>query len=80
MKNFFILIATILLFVGVANSQEKALLLSESFDGPNMPAGWSIKGVGLNNWKIKSTMEAGGEPNEISCNWNPQFTGISRLV
>lgn len=80
MKKIFTFIATILLFVGVANAQERSVILSESFDGTSMPNGWSVMGVGTGNWSIKSSNYAGGEPNELFLNWNPQFNGTTRFV
>ncbi|MDD4848888.1 MAG: hypothetical protein PHR53_09035, partial [Bacteroidales bacterium] len=61
-------------------AQSRADLLTESFDGTSMPAGWSIVGAGQSNWSISPTSEAGGSPNEAMLAWEPQFNGISRLV
>lgn len=45
-----------------------------------MPAGWTIDGLGQNNWHISATSNAGGEANEMWLYYNPQFNGTSRLV
>jgi hypothetical protein len=69
-----------LLFATATMAQNRAVLLQESFDGSTMPAGWSIAGLGQNNWNISATNNAGGEPNEMWLYYGPQFNGISRLV
>ena len=55
-------------------------LLSESFDGDDLPTGWSITGLGTSNWSIEESNNAGGEENELYLNWNPSFNGTSRVV
>lgn len=75
-----LLFAFALLFATATMAQNRAVLLQESFDGSTMPAGWSIAGLGQNNWNISATNNAGGEPNEMWLYYGPQFNGISRLV
>ena len=69
-----------LFFAMLLQGQNRALLLSESFDGSNMPSGWTIAGMGPNNWAISETRNAGGEKNELMLKHNPTFIGISRFV
>jgi hypothetical protein len=75
-----LLFAFALLFATATMAQNRAVLLQESFDGSTMPAGWSIAGLGQNNWNVSATNNAGGEPNEMWLYYGPQFNGISRLV
>ena len=79
MKKF-ILFVLPLFFAMVLQGQNRALLLSESFDGSNIPSGWTIAGMGPNNWTISETRNAGGEKNELMLKHNPTFIGISRFV
>ena len=69
-----------LLFAMATMAQNRATLLSESFDGNSIPAGWSVVGLGQNNWNISATTHAGGEANELWLYYGPQFNGISRFV
>lgn len=68
------------LFATSLMAQNRNTLLTETFDGPSLPSGWSVKGIGLANWSVSSTNNAGGSPNEMKLDWEPQFNGISRLV
>ena len=61
-------------------AQSRATLLLETFDSDEMPAGWTITGLGTGNWSIEKTNKAGGSPNELMMYWMPQFDGISRVV
>jgi len=79
MKKCFLLIFP-LLFAMVLQGQNRALLLSESFNGNNIPSGWTIAGMGQNSWSISQTRNAGGEKNELMLQHNPTFVGISRFV
>ena len=56
------------------------VLLSESFDGDDMPTGWEIMGSGTSNWSIEESNDAGGEENELFLYYSPSFTGTSRVV
>ncbi len=69
-----------LLFATAMMAQNRAVLLQESFDGATMPAGWTVAGLGQNNWNISGTNNAGGEANELWLYYGPQFNGISRFV
>ena len=79
MKKLFLLVLP-LFFSMVLHGQNRALLLSESFDGSSIPSGWSIAGMGQNNWSISETRNAGGEKNELMLQHNPTFIGTSRFV
>jgi len=61
-------------------NRELTTLLSESFDNSGLPAGWQVMGLGTTNWSVSSSSNAGGTANELRLNWNPQFTGVSRMV
>ena len=69
-----------MLFATAMMAQNRAVLLQESFDGTTMPAGWSVAGLGLGNWSVSPTNNAGGAANEMHLTWSPQFNGLSRLV
>ena len=60
MKRCFLLILP-LVFAMVLQGQNRALLLSESFDGSSIPSGWTVAGMGQNIWSISETGNAGGE-------------------
>ncbi|MBO7615943.1 MAG: T9SS type A sorting domain-containing protein [Bacteroidales bacterium] len=79
MKKCFLLVLP-LFFAMVLQGQNRALLLSESFNGSNIPSGWTIAGMGQNNWSISDTHNAGGEKNELMLQHNPTFIGTSRFV
>ena len=79
MKKLFLLVLP-LFFSMVLQGQNRALLLSESFDGSSIPSGWSIADMGQNNWSISETRNAGGEKNELMLQHNPTFIGTSRFV
>ena len=74
-----LLFAFALLFATAMVAQNRAVLLHESFDGTNLPAGWSID-AHQNNWSVSATNNAGGAPNEMHLSWSPQFNGMTRLV
>ncbi len=69
-----------MLFATAMMAQNRAVLLQESFDDTSMPAGWSVAGLGLSNWSVSPTNNAGGAANEMHLTWSPQFNGLSRLV
>ena len=79
MKKCFLLVLPLLFAMGL-QGQNRALLLSESFDGSNIPSGWTIAGMGQNNWSISETRNAGGEKSELMLQHNPTFIGTSRFV
>ncbi|MBO5848912.1 MAG: T9SS type A sorting domain-containing protein [Bacteroidales bacterium] len=61
-------------------AQNRATLINETFDGETLPSGWTINGLGSDNWSIASSNKAGGAANELLLYWNPQFNGVSRFV
>ena len=61
-------------------AQSRATLINETFDGETLPSGWTINGLGSDNWSIASSNKAGGAANELLLYWNPQFNGVSRFV
>jgi hypothetical protein len=69
-----------LLFAMATMAQNRAMLLTESFDGNSIPTGWSVVGLGQSNWNISATTHAGGEANELWLYYGPQFNGLSRFV
>ena len=79
MKKLFLFVLALLGFAAL-HAQDKALLLSESFNGSAIPSGWSVAGMGLNNWEISATNNAGGQKNELMLKHNPTFIGLSRFV
>ena len=60
-----LLFAFAMLFATAMMAQNRAVLLQESFDGTSMPAGWSVAGLGLGNWSVSPTNNAGGAANEM---------------
>ena len=79
MKNT-LLFAFALLFATATMAQNRATIFSETFDGNAIPSGWSVMGLGQNNWRISTTNNAGGEANELWLYYNPSFNGTSRFV
>jgi len=73
---------------GTANSNvallgAEGILLYEPFDGiavGQLPAGWSVMGVGSGNWGVQNTTSAGGTAPEMRLYWSPSFNGLSRLI
>ena len=61
-------------------AQNRASLINETFDGSTLPSGWTLTGLGINNWSVSASCKAGGLPNEMSLYWSPEFNGVSRLV
>ena len=75
-----LLFAFAILFAMAGVAQNRATILSESFDGNTLPEGWSVAGLGTTNWSISATQNAGGEANELKLYYDPQFNGTSRMV
>ena len=61
-------------------AQNRAGFVKETFNGSTLPSGWSITGLGINNWEVSASCKSGGLPNEMSLYWSPEFNGVSRLV
>ena len=79
MKKTLLFVFSLLLSVTMI-AQTKAQFIKESFNGTNMPTGWTIAGLGQTSWSISQTANAGGKANELHLTWKPQFNGISRVV
>lgn len=79
MKKLLLLTCAMIMALSI-NAQNRAVLLSESFDDTALPSGWSIAGLGTSNWSVVNSANAGGSPNEMLLYYNPSFNGISRLV
>ena len=75
-----LLLVFALLFATAAMAQNRATYLEESFNGASIPSGWTKVGVGISNWSVSTTSNAGGQANELHLNWDPQFNGIARFV
>ena len=75
-----LLFAFAILFATAMMAQNRAVIFEESFDGASIPEGWTVVGLGQNNWDISGTNNAGGQANELHLNWSPQFNGLSRFV
>ncbi len=80
MKKTLLLTLLTLLCMTATYAQNKALLLSETFDSSVMPEGWYIAGMGTENWSVSTSAKSGGVPNELCLNWEPEFYGTTRLV
>ncbi len=53
----------------------------EDFSGlESLPDGWSVMGLGNNNWKISNTDDASGIAPELHFDWSPSIDGTTRLV
>ena len=74
-----LLFAFALLFATATMAQNRMVMLQESFDGSELPAGWSIDSHNT-NWSVSATNNAGGAANEMHLTWSPQFNGMTRLI
>ena len=54
--------------------------VDESFNGSELPNGWSTSENGASNWMISATTYSGGDGNELKLSWDPKFEGVSRLI
>jgi len=63
-----------LVFIGA-----EGILISEDFSDGVPPAGWYTFGMGQSNWGFSTGNNAGGTGIEMVLNWEPSFTGISRI-
>ena len=59
-------------------AQNRATFVDESFNGSELPDGWTTSEVGTNNWKISLTTYSGGDGNELKLSWDPKFEGVTR--
>jgi hypothetical protein len=79
MKKLIILVISLIVCYS-GFSQTKATFLKESFDTPGFPTGWTRTGVGVSNWSVAGSNNAGGDPYELQLTWSPQFNGKARFV
>ena len=79
MKKTLLFFAAVLISVSVL-AQTRTTFINEHFDGTSIPEGWSAAELGLSNWRISETQNAGGNANELLLYWSPQFNGTSRMV
>ena len=75
-----LLLTIALLFSAMVFAQNRATFVDESFNGSELPSGWSTSEVGTNNWKISLTTYSGGDGNELKLSWDPKFEGVTRLI
>lgn len=57
MNKYVFSLAVLILFATAGWSQNRAVLLHESFDGNTIPAGWSVQGEGANNVALHQLCE-----------------------
>lgn len=75
-----LLFAIALLSFNMIYAQERAFIVNESFNGSSMPEGWYFTGEGSENFKINTTNNAGGDPNELYLKSSPFITSGIHLV
>lgn len=78
MKKLLLSVAIALLSMTMF-AQTRNVVLQQSFDGTTVE-GWTIAGLGTNNWHLVASSQAGGSPNELVLDWSPQFNGTTRFV
>ncbi len=75
------LLLTIALFFSAVAFSQSHVFLSESFDGENIPEGWTLSETGKDNWEISASNHAGGKPNELFLNnFPPLFNETTRVI
>lgn len=79
MKKLLLFVSVMLISTAMF-AQNRATYLQESFDGAQIPTGWSIAEMGQSNWSVSETNNAGNSANEMLLYYNPSFNGTSRLV
>ena len=78
-KNLFLAFALLLSVTIFA--QNSSFIINETFDSAEMPEGWYFTGEGANSFKISTTNNAGGDPNELYfMSSNPPITAGIHLV
>ena len=77
-KNLFLALA-LLLSVSVF-AQNNSFIINETFDSAEMPEGWYFMDEGADNFKINTTNNAGGDPNELYFKSSPIVTAGIHLV
>lgn len=79
MKKHLFFIVALLLSVTIF-AQERAFIVNESFNSSSMPSGWYCTGEGSDSFEIKTTSNAGGDPNELYFKSIPIVTSGIHLV
>ena len=79
MKKILLFVITLLSF-NMIYAQERAFIVNESFDGSSMPEEWYFTGEGSENFKINTSNNAGGDPNELYLKSSPFITSGIHLV
>lgn len=79
MKKVLLFVITLLSF-NMIYAQERAFIVNESFNGSSMPEGWYFTGEGSENFKINTSNNAGGDPNELYLKSSPFITSGIHLV
>ena len=69
-----------LLFSVSVFAQNSSFIINETFDSAEMPEGWYFTGKGADNFKINTTNNAGGDPNELYFMSSPIVTEGIHLV
>ena len=77
-KSLFLALA--LLLTTAIFSQDRTYIVNESFDSATLPYGWEVAGEGADNFDIKTTNNAGGDPNELHLKSSPFITNGIHLV
>ena len=77
-KNLLLALALLLSLTTFA--QNSSFIINETFDSSVMPEGWYFMGEGEDNFKINSTNNAGGDPNELFFMSSPIVTAGIHLV
>ena len=77
-KNLFLAFALLLSVTIFA--QNSSFIINETFDSAEMPEGWYFTGEGAKNFKISTTNNAGGDPNELYFMSSPIVTAGIHLV
>ncbi|MBR4155982.1 MAG: T9SS type A sorting domain-containing protein [Bacteroidales bacterium] len=79
MKKHLFFVVALLLSVTIF-AQERAFIVNESFNSSSMPSGWYCTGEGSDSFEIKTTSNAGGDPNELYFKSIPIVTSGIHLV
>ena len=79
MKKHLFFVIALLLSVTIF-AQERAFIVNESFNSSSMPNGWYFTGEGSENFEVRTSSNAGGDPNELYFKSIPIVTNGIHLV
>ena len=79
MKKHLFFVIALLLSVTIF-AQERAFIVNESFNSSSMPSGWYFTGEGSENFEVRTSSNAGGDPNELYFKSIPIITNGIHLV